>query len=128
MAVRLIVALFHLLLASVTVTGFGALLLQARLNAAWERTFYGEVALMTELLVARSVLGLGFAIAEIVAALAFIRGGRASGHGMVLISMLLAWTAGWPLNLVLTVTAVAGLMEVWAHLPVPEPAEEEEED
>lgn len=125
---RSFVALFHLLLAVVTFTGFGALLLQARLNLAWEQAFYGEAATMTGLIVARSVLGMGFAVAETAIALAFVRGGRASGHAMVLISMLLAWTAGWPLNLVLTLTGIAGLMEVWANLPAPEPTEDEDED
>ena len=125
---RSIVTLFHLLLAVVTFLGFGALLLQARLNLAWEQSFYGEAATMTGLIIARSMLGIGFALAETVIALAFLRGGRASGHAMVLISMLLAWTAGWPLNLALTLTGIAGLMEVWAHLPVPAPTEDEEED
>lgn len=128
MVVRSIVALFHLLLAAVTLIGFGGLLLQARLNLAWEAAFYGRPADMTVLLVGRSGLGIVFAVAETVAALAFIRGGRAAGHGMVLISMLLAWTAGWPLNLLLALAGLAGLLEVWTNLPHPEPAEEDDED
>ncbi len=128
MVVRSFVALFHLLLAAVTLIGFTGLLLQARLNLAWEAAFYGKPADITVLLVGRSGLGVLFAVAETVAALAFIRGGRPAGHGMVLISMLLAWTAGWPLNLMLGFAALAGMREVWANLPAPEPSEEEEED
>jgi hypothetical protein len=128
MVLRSFVAVFHLLLAVATSVYALGWLAQARLNLAWELAFYDAPADATAYVIARSLVALGLAALQTGTAVAFVVGGRTAGNVMLMVSMMLAWSAPWPINAFLALAGLIGAHEVWMHLPAAPAAEEEEEE
>lgn len=103
---RLLIALFHMVLAAGTTTGGLFVLGQASANMAWENGFYGVVSQGTWLLVWTAVVAVAFGLAHGTAAAAWFAGTGWGTWVVVGASLLLLPSAPWPVGILLVLTSL----------------------
>lgn len=120
--IRVLVGLFHTVIAAALASDGLTLLVQAQMNAQWERGFYGEMSPGTLLMLCVSLLALLVGAFQGVIGVGFAVGQRWSVHGLVALSLVLMLFTPFPWNALMALAAVAGVLEL---LPEPAPAEED---
>ncbi|MBW1879861.1 MAG: hypothetical protein JRJ84_15980 [Deltaproteobacteria bacterium] len=116
---RVVVSTLHTFLAATIILGGIALLLQAQLNARWEKGFYGELSLLTGAILVTSAVMIWVAVVQATSALGYAFGRRWGAWGLLMVSMLLVLASPSPLSWIIALAAGALLFELWLTRPRP---------
>lgn len=127
MLVRVIVASFHTFIAAGLVVQALAWVAQGRVNVEWEAGFYGQITPGSFAMIGAGVILLVLGAIEASVALSFAIGWKWAVQAMIAMSVLLVLGTPWPVSLLMSLSAMAGWMELRTLTPVADDPEEEED-
>lgn len=94
--VRWMVSILHGISGIVTVVSLLGLVTQGKLNATWERGFYGDKSTLTSIVVSQSIVLIAVGSLQLMAAIGWILNWRIAGWTLLAFSVLLASVQGGP--------------------------------
>ena len=110
--IRLLAAAVHIVFAMLFAFASAWILVQGRLNAAWELGFYGQLSPGTLAAYLGAIFTIGFASFETLTALGFAFRRRWGSAGMLCTSALLGVAYPFPLNAVMASTGLLALSDL----------------
>lgn len=125
MLVRVIVALFHAFIAAGLMIQALAWVAQGRVNIEWEAGFYGQIAPGSFAMLGAGVILFGLGAVEVALASSFAIGWKWAAQAMIAMSALLVFGTPWPVNMLMSLSVMAGWMQLRALAPIVEETEEE---
>ena len=94
--VRWMVSILHGVSGVGTIVTLSYLLAQGKLNANWERAFYGDKSVMTSVIVSQSIVLMAVGALQLMAAIGWMLNWRIAGWTLLMFSVLLASVQGGP--------------------------------